>query len=306
MMAKNNIVKYNNGNYTVMLNLKDGTMIRYTDDDELRPKFPDSMDIKITNCCFKGCKYCHERSTNVGHHADLFAQSFIDTLHPYTQIALGGGDVLTHPDLERFLYKCKVLKLVPSITINQTHFMANRKCLHKLVDRGLIYGIGISLTNVSDILISALKEFPNIVLHTIVGIVTAEQLRQLAHNDLKVLFLGYKIFGRGEDYWAENKHRIVENENEFEDLLPQTIHEQWFKNISFDNLALERINVKRVLSPEEWKMFYMGEDGRSTMYIDMVERQFAASSTSSIRHSLEDNVEDMLKIIHQEKGLDIE
>ena len=50
----------------------------------------------------------------------------------------------------------------------------------------------------------------------------------------------------------------------------------------------------------------MGEDGRSTMYVDMVKQEFAASSTSINRYPLQSNIEDMLKIIHQEKGLSID
>ena len=37
------------------------------------------------------------------------------------------------------------------------------------------------------------------------------------------------------------------------------------------------------------------------MYVDMVNHEFAANSTSEIRYPLLNNVEDMLKVIHQEK-----
>ena len=58
---------------------------------------------------------------------------------------------------------------------------------------------------------------------------------------------------------------------------------------------------------DKWDMFYMGDEGSSTMYIDMVNREFAANSTSETRYPLLDNVEDMLKVIHQEKkGKDID
>ena len=86
-----NCVSYHNGNYTVTLSLADGTMIRYSQDDKLVPSFPDSMDIKITNCCSLNCRYCHEKSTKDGLHGDILSDSFIDRLHPYTQIACGGA-----------------------------------------------------------------------------------------------------------------------------------------------------------------------------------------------------------------------
>lgn len=46
-----------NGNYTLKF-LSDGTKIRYTEEDEFIPDRPESMDIKITNKCNMGCRYC--------------------------------------------------------------------------------------------------------------------------------------------------------------------------------------------------------------------------------------------------------
>ena len=72
--------------------------------------------------------------------------------------------------------------------------------------------------------------------------------------------------------------------------------------ISFYNLAIEQLNVKRLLSNEEWDEFYQGDDGSSTYYIDMVERKFARSSTASFdkRYDLMDSVDDMFRKIVNE------
>lgn len=82
--------RYKNGNYDVTL-LSDGTKIRETEDDEFIPDFAESMDIKLTNHCSLGCPYCHEGSTPEGEHGDILNEKFIDTLHPYQEVALGGG-----------------------------------------------------------------------------------------------------------------------------------------------------------------------------------------------------------------------
>ena len=105
-MIKANWVKYKNGNYNVILNLDNGTKIRETIDPEATAFIPEtieSFDCKITNCCDMGCKMCHENSVPNGKHGDLFVPSFLDTLHPYTEIAIGGGNPLEHPDLYKFL-----------------------------------------------------------------------------------------------------------------------------------------------------------------------------------------------------------
>ena len=39
----------------------------------------------------------------------------------------------------------------------------------------------------------------------------------------------------------------------------------------------------------------MGDDGQNTMYVDLVEREFAVSSTSSIRYPLMESIEDMFE-----------
>ena len=53
-----------------------------------------------------------------------------------------------------------------------------------------------------------------------------------------------------------------------------------FKVVSFDNLALEQLNVKNILNKDKWNKLYMGDDGSYTMYIDAVTEEYAMSSTS--------------------------
>lgn len=72
--------------------------------------------------------------------------------------------------------------------------------------------------------------------------------------------------------------------------------------VSFDNLALEQLAVKSLLSKEEWEQFYAGDDGSHTFYIDMVERKFAKSSTAPFdrRYDLLNNVDEMFRRIQDE------
>ena len=52
------------------------------------------------------------------------------------------------------------------------------------------------------------------------------------------------------------------------------------KVVSFDCLAIEQLHIKDHLPPQVWDRFYQGEDGTMTFYIDMVNQQFAESSTA--------------------------
>lgn len=104
------IGKYTNGNYKVTI-YEDGTRIKETineNDTQFIAKFPDSCDMKITNNCDMGCPMCHEASTIDGKHSDILLTSpIIQNLHPYTELAIGGGNPLSHPQLLDFL---KILK----------------------------------------------------------------------------------------------------------------------------------------------------------------------------------------------------
>ena len=60
---------YMNGNTLVTI-YEDGTKVREYDGTPV-PVHPESMDVKITNACDAGCRYCHEKSVPSGKHADL-------------------------------------------------------------------------------------------------------------------------------------------------------------------------------------------------------------------------------------------
>lgn len=291
-------VRYQNGNYTVTMDTKTGTKIRENDLDFFRADFPESMDIKICNKCDLGCPQCHENSTPDGECGDIMSESFIDKLHPYTELAIGGGNPLEHPDLVPFLEKCKKLNLIPSMTVNQMHFEKNKDFLKTLVDNNLVYGLGISLVNGDAEFIAKVHEFPNAVIHVINGMSAApSELERLAHQGLKILILGYKEFRRGVNHYNTESELIEKKKQCLYEKLPQIINEGWFEVVSFDNLAIKQLDAQRLMSVEDWDQFYMGDDGNATMYVDMVNREFAKSSTSTERYPLEDDIVTMFEKI---------
>ena len=287
---------YKNNDYTCTM-FSDGTKIRWNDKDSFNPIKPESIDLKITNQCDMACRFCHENSTPDGKHGDILNLPFIDTMFPYSEVAIGGGNVLTHPDLVPFLERLKERKIIASMTVNQVHFMSNIDFIKSLVDKKLIYGLGISLTAASDSFINAVKQFSNAVIHVINGIVRKDELEALAHNNLKILVLGYKEFRRGKDWYAYDGKSIDNLKSQFYNILPEIVNDGWFKCISFDNLAIKQLEPKRLMSEEDYKEFYMGDDGSFTMYVDAVNRQFAKSSVSTERYDLMDDIADMFKVV---------
>lgn len=288
---------YKNNDYTCTM-FSDGTKIRWNDKDSFNPIKPESIDLKITNMCNMECCMCHENSTPDGKHGDILNLPFIETMFPYSEIAIGGGNPLTHPDLIKFLERLKERKIIASMTVNQVHFMHNIDLLKELTDKKLIYGLGISyIGGCNENCIEAIKQFPNAVVHVINGIVHMDGLEALAHNDLKMLILGYKEFRRGKTLYDECGSQINYLKAQFYDLLPKMVDDGWFKCISFDNLAIKQLEPKRLMSEEDYASFYMGDDGSFTMYVDAVNRQFAKSSVSTERYDLMNDIADMFKVI---------
>lgn len=290
------IGKYINGNYKVAI-FDDGTKIRRTEDDFWNASFPENIDLKITNKCDMRCPYCHENSTVAGVHGDIMNMKFVDTLVPFTEISIGGGNALSHPQLVAFLQKLKDRDIIANITVNQYHFMDCIEVIRELVNRGLVKGVGVSLMNVTEDFITEVSKFENAVIHIINGVELVSNLKKLYSRGLKVLILGYKEFRRGIDYYSS---KVEIRKLMLKEELPNLV--KHFQVVSFDNLALEQLDVKSLMG-DKWETFYMGDDGQFTMYIDAVTETFASSSIMPVkdRQAITDNIFDMFKIVKEMK-----
>lgn len=277
---------YKNGSYTVMI-LDDGTKIRYSKSDIYKPSRVESMDIKITNQCDMGCPMCHENSLPNGKHADVINNSIIDSIPPYTELAIGGGNPLAHPYLNYFLHKCKERKLIANITVNKKHFIDNFDFIFRFYKCNYINGIGISVFDITDEEIEMIKKVDG-VCHVIIGVTPIKVMEKLANNNIKVLVLGYKDFRRGANYYCQNQDRIIISMKIWSDFISAAIKEHYYSVISFDNLAIKQLNLKSVLTADEWDSFFMGDDGidgefsSASMYIDLVEGKFGKNSCAPL------------------------
>jgi len=129
----NKIVEYKNGNTFVRI-LEDGTKIReYEDVPHIL--HPESIDIKITNYCDNGCKYCHEMSNTNGLHGDLdVLLDVIKELPSGVELAIGGGNPLSHPNLIPFLVELKKRGIISNITVNQSHLHQFNDLIIRLIE----------------------------------------------------------------------------------------------------------------------------------------------------------------------------
>ena len=296
------IGRYKNGNYYVTM-LSDGTKIRANKLDTLEPEFAENCDMLITTECNGNCPYCYEGCSTNGSHADLMNLPFLDTLHPFTELAINGND-LTHPQLIPFMEKMREKKVYLNMTVNQKHFERHLEDLYYWSKAERIHGLGISLNEVTKDFANKLALFPNAVTHVINGVITMRELYKLhdyTNGNAKILILGYKNLGRGVKYNETHADTVAKTQKELYDNLDWVLRN--FEVVSFDNLALEQLNVRRLVSDDVWSSHYMGDDAHYTFYLDAVRHQFARNSCAPVdqRYPMMDNIDDMFHFIQEKE-----
>lgn len=282
---------YVNGNYKAII-MNDGTKIRLLPDDEcIHPVFPESIDMKITNRCNMGCPMCHEMSTPHGAFASL-DYPFLQTLRPYTELAIGGGNPLEHPQLKELLISMRDRNVLCNLTVHWDHFIQNRDELCDWQNENLIRGLGISLhKQPTEHELSLIPEHS--VIHVIAGYTPLKVIRSLyTLPNVSMLILGYKQFGRASGDMPEH---VLNGIVELRECMPEIMNS--VKAVVFDNLAIKQLNIKDMLGAENMSKVYMGGEGTHSMYIDLVNGVFARNSTSNTRYTVTDDIDSMFKKI---------
>ena len=72
--------------------------------------------------------------------------------------------------------------------------------------------------------------------------------------------------------------------------------------VSFDNLALEQLDMKSMLPAEVWEECYMGDDGDYTFYMDLVAGTYSRNSVINERKPIGDHtVDEMFNDIRSDR-----
>lgn len=265
-------MRVQNGNYAFEI-LEDGTKYRWGfEDDSPEPVLPEQMDLKITDWCDGGCVWCHESSTVEGKHGDVSAAlCLLGEALPFTEIAIGGGDPLAHPQFEEFVVELDKMGLIPNVTVNGMHLNRHLAVLNRLTSKGVIRGVGVSYhPQMGE------WDYKHKVIHVIAGVNPVQTL--LTYPPSHLLILGYKNFGRGTGFYSSRVQSRIKEWTRHLPLLAQ-VH-----TLSFDTLAISQLYPQRLFkSTEEFKRRYMGDEGQFSMYVDAVTQTYGVSSYSDRR-----------------------
>jgi hypothetical protein len=277
------IVSYLNGNSNIEL-YDDGTRIIQFE-NELKLDYPLNLDIRVSSACSLGynpktkkavCEFCHESARTDGKECNYdLLKEVLNNLPAGIELAIGGNKLT--PGLTDFLLWSKSKGFINNLTVNHLHINRDEFMLKMLLEKKIIRGLGISYRKDYPINFDQyFHKHPNVVLHVIAGIDNVDEV--IATPFQKVLVLGYKTFGFGVEYQKE--HDV------------KTSLQEWYyyvrkmmdvKNIvSFDNLALDQLNIKRFCSDKMWERFNQGEH---SFYINAVDQYFAPSSRSNEKTS---------------------
>jgi hypothetical protein len=193
--------------------------------------------------------------------------------------------------LVEFLTWASEFGFIPNLTVNQGHLGKESEKLLNLLDRNIIYGLGVSYrSNFAWKIPEAILKHPNVVFHVIAGIDSFKEVEELSSKGVsKILILGEKDFGF-------NLGKVD---------LQSRKHKEWswwvgklfdkFKVVSFDNLALQQLDIKRFFNEESWQRFNNGE---YSLYINAVEGYYSPSSRSKERKAWQGSICDYFRELH--------
>lgn len=285
--------KIKNGNYYIlygdMFGRKEKMRLQVDSIPDMIPEFPELVDMKITNACEHKCPFCYMASTPKGKHAELKdVNNIVGKFNKKTEFALGGGNVLLHPNFNEIVRCIHIRDHIANITIRYDDVKTiNENENIKSAINNYVSGIGISVQKASDVdvakdfIIEMLNLGKHISLHIIPEIIGVEEsvaiLNKMSeindsvydnyknnhsceYNVCKVLFLGLKQSGRAKNI----EHKLL-TEDELH-MIIEAAKYQYNVDTSFINTYDNWFNTQY----DDPKYFLTRHEGEYSMFIDAV------------------------------------
>lgn len=199
----------------------DGRIRFSTSKDEPVPEFPELIDLRITNKCDHGCKFCFMNSNMNEQEADFnkLCNMLSNIRNRRVEFSIGGGNILLYSHLKELFELLKECGHLINVTINVKDcktVLENED--YKKIFMDYVDGIGISVTSTDDIKTAIdfrdsmrsidkchnnrlMKKY--IVIHIIPEYLGVDETKSILDKIVElewyipVLFLGYKTNGRG-------------------------------------------------------------------------------------------------------------
>ena len=294
--------KVKNGNYYIMygevFHAKEKIRVQVDSIPDMVPEYPELVDMKITNACEHKCPFCYMASTPKGKHADAWdVYRVINKFKTKTEFALGGGNVLLHPNFDSIVKHIYDHDHIANITIryDDVATINDNEGLKNAI-KEYVSGIGISVQTADDVdvandfIYEMLALGKHVSLHIIPEMIGAQESAEILRkmtilngryrqekndnrywtvNSCKVLFLGLKQVGRA----TKLAHKML-TANDL-DFLAEESRYQFNVDTAFINTYSDWFEENY---GESERFFLTRHEGEFSMFIDAVKMQAFTSS----------------------------
>jgi len=278
------------GDWWILYNRESGAKIRLSFKENPKIHFPkgrpELVDIKITDYCPYGCKFCYQSSTKEGKHADFkriegLAWALQDAR--VFEVALGGGETTSHPDFAKILESFHNNGVTPNFTTFNLSWMEDEAKVAAVKK----YCRSFAVSSIQDLRsiawwIENEVKSPSDVRPTLqipLGCYKKDELTgklAAAHElGIDVTFLGYKNHGRGEVFKPEAYDWIIDW------LAEQPQWNRFGADSVFVDQFKDRLKEKGVS-----EKLMVNKEGMYSCYIDAVNLQMGASSYTKELHDV--------------------
>ena len=280
----------------ILQSSRKGDKIRVSFDSKLKTNkssIPELVDLKITDNCNYGCTFCYQSSTKEGKHAEIEnIKKAISILHnsEAMEIAIGGGEPTTHPDLLLILKEIRAKNMLACFTTknfklhehpdfkeiletaNSIAFSCNSISEVEKVNEIRIAARNIGIYAGGRDVVFYVQMIPELMSDKMFN-ESLEYIKDQMYG-VPVTLLGYKDFGFGERYdpknrfktsgWIDNiKHHSMEGDMQFG--IDSVLVSKWETEL-----------IEKGVDP----MALVGKEGKFSCYFDAVKMKIHKSSFS--------------------------
>ena len=272
------------GKFWSLFSVSDGSKIRMSFNDDAnaeKSEVPELVDIKITDWCDEGCKFCYQNSTPKGEHAkkDMIEHVIVSLAKLETfEVAIGGGEPTSHPNFLQILQCCNDCGVSASFSTRKEDWVVDNWPRLK----NLVGAIGLSVDGNTELVkkLSKLKGLKGlkVTVQVVVGSCSNHELIDIMKTcevfGYTVLFLGWKDVGRGSKaYKYEVDLKKVLESFQAQEGEYKTWHGP---SVAFDTVLVKEMESWLVDNSDRW--YFTKREGAHSMYIDCVTKKMHISS----------------------------
>ena len=272
-------------NFWTIFNRFTGAKTIFTFDKTLNPieksSAPHLVDLKITDFCPYNCDFCYQDSTTSGKNAESSViNSIIQSLGVLEtlEIVLGGGEPTLHPDFIDIVKYIHSKNIACSFTTKNLSLFSQPYFLEFISNYCRSFAFSPSVNNYKKELNSLYNYVMcidiQVSIHLILGVYTKDEFYDITKlaftKGFNVTILGFKNFGRGEEY-------LCTDTAFFPEYLEHFVTDGYY--ISIDTVVVEQFKTELVDMNVPKSLFY-NREGAFSCYIDAVEKTISPSSFS--------------------------